>query len=117
MFAAIVVLSVLLAAVFAPLGVFKLVNHPKASEAAEHVGISLTLSRTIGVLELVGAAGLLIGLIWAPLGAAAAIGLAVLLLGATAAHFRVHDPVRVASFPFFLFLLSVATLFLHLKAG
>jgi uncharacterized membrane protein YphA (DoxX/SURF4 family) len=115
--AAIVVLSILLAAVFIPFGVFKLVNPPKASEAAQHVGISLALSRTIGVLELAGAAGLLIGLIWAPLGAAAAIGLVVLLLGATAAHLRVHDPMRVASFPFFLALLSAATFILHLKAG
>ena len=52
MFATIVVLSILLAVVLAPLGTFKLTNHPKASESAQHLGISLTLSRTIGMLEL-----------------------------------------------------------------
>jgi DoxX-like protein len=113
--ATVVVLSILLAVVLAPLGTFKLINHPKASETAQRLGISLTLSRTIGVLELSAAGALLIGLAWAPLGVAAAVGLTLLLLGATASHLRVHDPVQVASFPFLLALLSVATLILQLQ--
>lgn len=117
MFATIVVLSILLAVVLAPLGTLKLINHPKASETAQHLGISLTLSRTIGVLELAAAGGLLIGLAWVPLGVAAAIGLILLLVGATASHLRVRDPVQVASFPLFLALLSVATLILQLRTA
>ncbi len=117
MFATTVVLSAVLSLVLLPLGVFKLINHPKAIETAQHLGLSPTLSRAIGVLEISGGAGLLIGLAWAPLGVAAAIGLILLLLGAVASHFRVHDPLKVPAFPFFLALLSVATLLLRLKTA
>jgi hypothetical protein len=117
MFPTTVVLSIVLALVLAPLGVFKIINHPKASEAAERIGLSLSQSRTIGVLEVSGVAGLLIGLAWAPIGIASAIGFILLLLGATAAHFKIHDPVQVAAFPFFLTLLSAATLILRIKTA
>jgi hypothetical protein len=47
--------------------------------------------RAIGVLELAGVAGVLIGLLWAPMGIAAAIGLALLSVGAIAFHLRASD--------------------------
>jgi uncharacterized membrane protein YphA (DoxX/SURF4 family) len=42
--------------------------------------------------EIAGAAGLVIGLFWWPLGVAAAIGLILYFLGATTSHLRVRDP-------------------------
>ena len=44
----------------------------------------------VGVLELAAAAGLLVGVALAPLGAAAALGVAVIMLGAIVVHLRVH---------------------------
>ena len=45
----------------------------------------------IGLLELAGVAGVLVGLRWAPIGVAAAIGLALLMLGAIVFHRRASD--------------------------
>jgi hypothetical protein len=115
MFAATVVLSAFLALVFAALGTFKLINHPKAAETAEHLGLSPALSRTIGLLEIAACGGLLIGLAWAPLSIAAAIGALLLLTGATATHIKVRDPAQVAGFPAFLAVLAVLILILRIK--
>ena len=50
--------------------------------------------RLIGVCELAGVAGVLVGLMWAPIGIAAAIGLAApLSIGAIAFHLRASDSV------------------------
>ncbi|MFC4501973.1 MULTISPECIES: DoxX family protein [Streptomyces] len=117
MFATVVVLSAFLSLVLMPLGVFKLINHPMATEAAERLGLKPNHSRAIGILEISGAAGLLIGLTWAPLGVAAAGCLILLLLGAAATHFRVHDPLKVAAFPVFLAILSAVTLILRIKTA
>ncbi|MBD0736323.1 DoxX family protein [Streptomyces sp. CBMA29] len=117
MFAVTVVLSLVLALVFAALGTFKVINHPKAAETAEHLGLSLPLSRAIGLLEIAACGGLLIGLAWAPLGVAAATGAVLLLIGATGTHLKVHDPAPVAAFPAVLAVLSVITLILRLKTA
>ena len=45
----------------------------------------------IGALELAGVAGVLAGLLWAPIGIAAAIGLTLLSIGAIAFHVRASD--------------------------
>ena len=47
--------------------------------------------RVIGALELAGVAGVLAGLLWSPIGIAAAIGLALLSIGAVAFHLRASD--------------------------
>ncbi len=50
-------------------------------EAAAHVGFPVSSFRIIGLVEVAAAAGLLIGLAWAPLGIAAAAGLVLLMIG------------------------------------
>jgi hypothetical protein len=47
--------------------------------------------RLIGILELAGVTGVLVGLRWAPIGVAAAIGLTLLALGAIVFHVRASD--------------------------
>ena len=54
--------------------------------------MSAVLWRTIGVLEIAGVAGVLIGMAVPPLGIAAGVGLALLMVGAIATRLRVHDP-------------------------
>jgi uncharacterized membrane protein YphA (DoxX/SURF4 family) len=90
-----VILSVVLAAAFAMAGASKLAGAGQMRESAAHLGIAYPRYRAIGVLEVAAAAGLLIGLAVAALGAAAAIGLVLLMIGALIFHRRTHDPPAV----------------------
>lgn len=49
----------------------------------------------VGSMQVLGAVGVLIGLLVAPLGAAAAAGLTLMMLLGLVARWRVHDPVRL----------------------
>ena len=85
---ALVVVCALVGAAAAGSAVGKLTAHPKSVEAMQSVGVTPKQMRLLGVIELVGVAGLLVG-IWVPvLGAAAAIGLVLYFVGAVAAHLR-----------------------------
>ncbi|MDN0198963.1 DoxX family protein [Streptomyces sp. S.PNR 29] len=85
-------LAVALALVFLPLGLAKIAAVPFMRQAAAHLDMSPGLYRVIGTLEVAGAAGLLLGLASAPLGVAAAAGLAVLMVAAAVVHLRHGDP-------------------------
>jgi DoxX-like protein len=69
----------------------KLVGVGQSLAIRDHLGVTPTQWRVIGLLELVGAAGVLAGLAWAPIGIAAAVGLALLMLGAISFHVRASD--------------------------
>ncbi|MGV9362278.1 MULTISPECIES: DoxX family protein [unclassified Amycolatopsis] len=86
-----IVLSVLVAAVFVLFGAAKLFALAPMRERAAHAGFSVTAYRGIGVLEIAGAAGLLLGLTVPVLGALAGAGLLLLLAGAVVTHVRNHD--------------------------
>jgi DoxX-like family len=86
-----ITLAILLAAVFALLGVAKLASLPAMRVAAADLGYTTGQYRLIGALELAGAAGLIIGLKAAGIGVAAAVGLVLLMLGAALAHVKNHD--------------------------
>ena len=60
-------------------------------DAAAHFGIPWERYRLIGVLELAGAAGVLVGFALTVLGAAAAIGLTLLMIAAVTTHRRAGD--------------------------
>jgi hypothetical protein len=93
-FPATAVLGVVLAVAFAAAGMAKVVGATAMREASQHLDIAFPLYRGIGVLELAGATGLLIGLRIAPLGVAAGVGLALLMLAAVATHLRARDSAR-----------------------
>ncbi len=86
-----VVVTLLLAALFTFSSSIKLLGVPKSLTIRDHLGVSPNQWRVIGGLELAGVAGVLAGLLWAPLGIAAAIGLALLSIGAVAFHLRASD--------------------------
>ncbi|WP_433714353.1 DoxX family protein [Nocardia sp. CA-084685] len=88
-----IVLAVLLALGFLPLGVLKALAVAAMSRRAEHFGYSVPAFRGIGALEIAGALGVLGGIVWSPLGAAAGIGLALLMIGAVFTHVKVGDGV------------------------
>lgn len=88
-----VVVTLLLAALFVFSSSIKLLGVPKSLEIRDHLGVSPVGWRIIGGLELAGVVGALAGLVWAPIGIAAAIGLALLSIGAVAFHLRASDRV------------------------
>jgi hypothetical protein len=91
--AAKVIVTALLAALFAFAGLIKLFGVRQSLAIRDHFGVKPVQWRVIGLLELAGVAGVLVGLVWAPIGVAAAIGLALLVSGAIVFHVRASDSV------------------------
>jgi hypothetical protein len=88
-----IVVTALLAAMFAFAGLIKVLGVRQSLAIRDHLGVDPTQWRLVGLLELAGVAGVLAGLAWAPIGVAAAIGLALLVLGAIVFHVRASDSV------------------------
>jgi DoxX-like family len=86
-----VIVTVLLAALFGFASLIKLFGVRQSLAIRDHLGVKPAQWRMIGVLELAGVAGVLMGLAWAPIGVAAAIGLSLLSLGAIVFHGRASD--------------------------
>jgi uncharacterized membrane protein YphA (DoxX/SURF4 family) len=87
------ILSIVLALAFAGAGFAKVSGQQMMLEAADHFGIPRSQYKLIGVAELAGAAGLLIGIAVTALGVAAAACLTVLMIGAVIVHIRAKDAV------------------------
>lgn len=101
------ILGIILAAVFALGGGTKLID---LDRAREHFGYSKGQYRLIGLTEVAGAAGLIVGLAWPKvewLGVAAAIGLCCLMVGALMVHARVEDETKKVIPAVVMFLLAV----------
>jgi len=86
-----VIVTLLLAALFTFSSSIKLLGVSRSLAIRDHLGVKPMQWRLIGALELAGVAGVLVGLLWSPLGIAAAIGLALLSVGAIAFHVRASD--------------------------
>ncbi|MDQ2629883.1 MAG: DoxX family protein [Actinomycetota bacterium] len=116
MFAIAAIVSILLAALLAFAAVRKLSHRPEIVESYARVGVPEDRLNQLAALLLLGAAGLLAGLAWAPLGAAAAASLIVYFLLAIAAHVRFGDLANLAA-PIVIFVLAVAALILRLASA
>lgn len=91
-------------------GVAKLRRDPRIVHGIhEVVGLPLRWIPWLAVCEFAGAAGLLIGIAWRPLGIAAAIGVVVYFLGASIGHMRVRDFKGLPA-PVVILLVAVAVL-------
>jgi hypothetical protein len=88
------ILAGLLVVAFTAFGSAKLAAVPAMRAKAEHVGFSVTAYRRIGLLELLGVVGLLIGAFVPVIGAFAGAGLLMLLGGAVVTHVRNGDGIR-----------------------
>ena len=85
------ILTVVLVLVFVASGGMKVLGLPYSERNRDRFGISPSLWRAVGVLELAGAVGLLAGIAVAALGVAAGVGLAVLMVGATATRLSLRS--------------------------
>ena len=108
-----VIVTLLLAALFTFSASIKLLGVAKSLAIRDHLEVSPIQWRVIGGLELAGVAGVLIGLLWTPIGIAAAIGLTLLSLGAVAFHLRASDRVADIVPAVIGVALAVATAVLH----
>jgi uncharacterized membrane protein YphA (DoxX/SURF4 family) len=86
-----VAITLLLAAVCLAPAAGKLLAHPQMRASAAHFGIPWSRYRLIGIAELAAMAGVLIGLVVPAVGAAAAVGMIALLIGALFAHKQAGD--------------------------
>jgi DoxX-like family len=86
-----VIVTLLVAALFTFSSSIKLLGVSRSLAIRDHLGVKPMQWRLIGALELAGVAGVLVGLLWSPIGIAAAIGLALLSVGAIAFHVRASD--------------------------
>lgn len=102
------ILGIILAAVFLAGGVTKLID---LDRMREHFGYSIAQYRLIGLSEVGGAAGVIVGLAWPKvewIGMAAAIGLCCLMVGALMVHARVEDDTKKVIPALAMFVLSLA---------
>jgi hypothetical protein len=90
-FIATIVVSVILAAFLAMAASMKLRRNEELVQSYIRLGIPLDKLNYLAFVLLAGAAGLLLGLVWAPIGIAAAIGVVLYFLGAIAVHLRAKD--------------------------
>ena len=86
-----VLVSLVLGLLFLATAAGKLTGHAASVASRDHLAIRPVRWRQIGLLEVAGAVGVLIGLTLRPLGIAAAAGLVLLSLGAIATHLRAGD--------------------------
>jgi hypothetical protein len=91
MFLATAIVSALLAAVLLVSARGKLVHDPAQLKTMARVGFPEDKLWMLAGAETAGAAGLVIGLFWWPLGIAAAAGVVAYFIGATGSHLRVRD--------------------------
>jgi hypothetical protein len=108
-----VIATLLLAALFTFSASIKLLGVSRSLAIRDHLGVSPLQWRLIGALELAGVAGALAGLAWPPIGIAAAIGLALLSIGAIAFHIKASDSVVDMAPAVIGIALAAATAVLH----
>jgi hypothetical protein len=94
----------------------KVIGTDTARTNAGHLGISLGLSRLIGVAELAAAAGLLAGLAVKPLAIVTAAAVVALMVGAVGYHLKARDKVAAVLPAVFTGLVAIAVLALAIVA-
>ena len=106
------VVTVLLAAILAFAAVRKLTHREDVVATYAKVGVPEERLNQLAFVLLLGAAGLLLGLAWAPIGIAAAAGVAVYFVLAIVAHVR-HDDAANLPTPVAIEAMAVAALALQ----
>jgi hypothetical protein len=110
LFIAHVIIAAVLALSLLASAALKLRRDPRVVESIhETVGVPMRFLPHLAALEIAAAVGLLIGLVWTPLGVAAAAGAVLYMIGAVIGHVRVKDTKGVAN-PLLPLALAIAAL-------
>src|SRR5262245_2721624 len=107
-----IAVSLILAALLLTTAIRKLTHAPGVVETYRRVGVPERRLNLLALILIAGAAGLVIGLWWRPLGVAAAVGLVIYFALAVAAHVR-HRDLKPLPTPSVFLVLSVAALALN----
>jgi uncharacterized membrane protein YphA (DoxX/SURF4 family) len=91
MFIAAAIVAGLLAAALLASAYGKLTKDPKQMKIYETVRFPADKLWLLATAEIAGGIGLVVGLFWWPIGAAAAVGVILYFVGAVGAHLRVKD--------------------------
>jgi DoxX-like family len=91
MFVAYVVTAVVLSVMLVGSAAAKFTRQPSVVASLSALAVPASWFAPLGVVEIAGAFGLLAGIALAPLGVAAAVGVALYFLGALGAHLRAKD--------------------------
>ncbi len=114
MFIAYVIIAVLLAGILVLSASLKLRGDERSVQSIhEVVGVPLSWFPWLAACEVAGAIGLLVGIAWAPIGIAAAIGVVLYMTGAVIGHIRVRDYKSIGN-PAFPLVMAVAALITRL---
>ena len=108
-----VIASLLAAAVLAGSAATKFLGTRFSTETAAHLGLSPALNRVVGICETAAVVGLVGGLLWWPLGIAAAGGVMLLMLGALTFHRRAGDSMATAAPALLVLVLAITVLAGH----
>ncbi len=73
---------------------FRVLSRPASRTEFERYGVP-GVRRLVGILEVLGGAGVILGLAFAPLGALAAAGLTAVMVLGLIVRFRIHDAPRL----------------------
>ncbi|MEV0738987.1 DoxX family protein [Streptomyces sp. NPDC050549] len=111
MFIAYVVLAVVLSLLLVSSARSDITRDPKITEQLKAVGVPDSWFLPLGLVKIAGALGLLAGIVYRPLGIAAAIGVVLYFLGAVITHLRAGDMKGVGT-PTVIMLVAVAPLVL-----
>jgi hypothetical protein len=109
------IVSALLAALMSYSAVRKLSHQERFIQPYLRVGVPEEKLNYLAAILLAGAAGLILGLFWVPIGVAAAIGVILYFGTAIAFHLRADDARNLPT-PLTLLVLGVAALALQLTA-
>jgi uncharacterized membrane protein YphA (DoxX/SURF4 family) len=115
MYVATIFLSALLAVAFLGSGGLKLAGAKQSLQMRDQLRVGAQLWRVVGALEVAGALGLAVGLFVPVLGIAAAVGLALLMVGGIGAHARAQD-LRNAGPAALLLVLAVVTVIVRVAS-
>jgi hypothetical protein len=110
-FIAYIVVAVLLSLVLLMSARGDITRDPKITEAIKALGVPDSWFLPLGLVKIAGALGLLAGILYRPLGIAAAIGVILYFLGAVITHLRAGDKKGLGT-PAVIMLVAVALLVL-----
>ncbi|WSQ13480.1 DoxX family protein [Streptomyces sp. NBC_01231] len=111
MYVAFVVSAVVLSLVLVLSAVPDITRDPKITEGLKAIGVPDSWFLPLGLVKIAGALGLLAGIVYRPLGIAAAIGVVLYFLGAVITHIRGGDTKGIG-IPATIMLVAVAPLVL-----
>ncbi len=110
MYIAYIIIAIIMSLLLIGSGTAKLRHVPTVVHGVhEVVGVPMRWFPWLAACEFAGAAGLLIGIVWWPLGVAAAIGVVIYFIGASVGHVRVKD-FKGLSAPVVILLFAIAVL-------